>query len=72
MLTYTLSKAGSINILLSDISGSNQKIYNAGSKIAGTYTMPLNKIQSLKAGNYVLAVEENGNIIARTSFIISE
>ncbi len=71
-LTYTLNKAGTINVLLSDISGSSQKIFNAGNKTAGTYTMPLNKIQSLRAGNYVLAIEENGNIIARASFIISE
>ncbi len=72
MLTYTLSKAGRVNIILSDISGSNQRIFNAGSKAAGTYTMLLSKIQSLRAGNYVLAIEENGNIIARTTFIISE
>ncbi len=72
MLTYTLSKAGMVNIILSNISGSNQRIFNAGNKTAGTYMMPLNKIQSLRAGSYVLAVEENGNIIARTSFIISE
>ena len=67
---YTLNKTGKVYIIVSDISGANQKVFNVGNKTAGTYTQALNAIQDLKPGNYKVAIQQQGKTIAFTAFVI--
>jgi hypothetical protein len=70
-LLYTPDASGPVSLKLIDLSGRVLKTISIGNKTAGSYTQALNDISGFKAGSYMLVMEQNGKVTARSQFIIA-
>jgi hypothetical protein len=68
-LALQLNKAGTVNIIISDLSGRILRSETIGGVIAGKNNYPLHNL-NLLPGTYMIVAEQGNAIIARTQFII--
>ena len=67
---FGLQQDGNVVLKLYDINGRQVRIQNAGNMFKGDHTITLSELSKLPAGNYKLVLEQNNQLIYKTSMVI--
>lgn len=67
---FGLQQDGNVILKLYDIKGRAVSVQNAGAMFKGDHSITLSELNKLPAGNYKLVVEQNNQMIYKTSLII--
>jgi bacillolysin len=71
LASYTLTKSGNVSIKLSDLNGRTLQTVFLGNQLAGIHTNNLNNFSQLPAGNYIILLQQDNQIITRTHIAIA-
>jgi Zn-dependent metalloprotease len=70
-ITYNLAQDGATAIRVMDLAGRTLQTVQLGNQPAGTHTYNPNNLGRLPAGNYLIVLEQNAAVIARSRFVIA-
>ncbi len=71
LASYTLTKGGNASIRVADLNGRILQTMNLGNQLAGTHTYNLNNFSQLPAGNYIIVLQQDNQIITRTHIAVA-
>ena len=69
-VSFVLAQDGNVVLKLYDINGRQMRIQNAGNMIKGNHTITLSELNKLPAGNYKLVLEQNNQLVYKTSLMV--
>jgi bacillolysin len=72
IIKYTLAADGQAALKVMDINGHSLQTTDFGYKKTGTYSYRLSNLGALAAGNYIILLEQNHNIIQRKHLMIAK